>query len=82
MSAGLVPASAVVCMEIELAPIVAAPIVSPLSVTVTAVLSAMDDKTVRESTMAVAVGAALIAVMELPLIAAVGVVVVAKKPLG
>ena len=73
--------SAVVLMEIEGAPAVTAPMVSPLSVMVTAVLTAMDEA-VSVSTMAVAVGVALVAVTLLPLIAAVGVVDVAKKPLG
>ena len=82
MSVGLALASAVVWTEIEVAPAVAAPIVSPLSVTVTAVLTAMDDEPARVSTMAVAVGATLVAVTEVPLIAAVGVADVAKKPPG
>jgi hypothetical protein len=58
------------------------PIVSPINVTVTGVLPAMDDKAVSESTMAVAVGTELVAVTDEPLIAAVGVDDVAKKPLG
>ena len=82
MSSGLALASAVVWMEIELAPAVTAPMVSPLSVTVTAVLTLMEDEDVSVSTMAVAVGAALVAVTVVPLIAAVGVADVAKKPLG
>ncbi len=81
MVVGLVLASAVVWMEIKIAPAVIAPMVSPLSVMVTKVLTAMDEA-VSVSTMAVAVGAALVAVTLLPLIAAVGVAVVAKKPLG
>ena len=81
MVVGLALASAVVWMEIELAPAVAAPMVSPLSVTVTAVLTAIGEP-VMASTMAVAVGAALVAVTDVPLIAAVGVADVAKKPLG
>ena len=82
MVVGLALASAVVCMEIEVAPANTTPMVSPLSVTVTAVLTAMDDVTVRVSTMAVSVGATLVAVTAVPLIAAVGAGDVAKKPLG
>ena len=82
MVVGLALASALVWMEIELAPAAAGPMVSPLSVTVTAVLTAMDDVTVRVSTMAVSVGATLVAVTPPPLIAAVGAGDVAKKPLG
>jgi hypothetical protein len=82
MVVGLALASAVVWMEIALAPANTIPMVSPVSVTVTAVLTAMDDATVRVSTMAVAVGATLVAVTVPPLIAAVGVGDVAKKPLG
>ena len=82
MVVGLALASAVVWMEIELAPAVAAPMVRPLSVMVTAVLPAMDDEPVSVSTMLVSVGAALVAVTKVPLIAAVGVGDVAKKPLG
>ena len=81
MSVGLALASAVVWMEIELAPAATAPMVSPLSVTVTALLTAIGEP-VMVSTMAVAVGAALVAVTDVPLIAAVGVADVAKKPLG
>ena len=58
------------------------PIVSPINVTVTGVLPAMDDKAVSESTMAVAVGTELVAVTDEPLIAAVGTADVAKYPLG
>ena len=79
---GLALASAVVWMDIELAPAVTAPMVSPVSVTVTAVLTAMEDEDVSVSTIAVAVGTALVAVTVVPLIAAVGVADVAKKPLG
>ena len=82
MVAGLALASAVVWMEIEVAPAVTAPMVSPLSVMVTTVLTAMDDDVVSVSTMAVAVGATLVAVTVVPLSAAVGVGDVAKKPLG
>ena len=56
--------------------------VSPLSVTMTVVLTAMDDEAVSERTIAVAVGTELVAVTDEPLIAAVGVDDVAKKPLG
>ena len=82
MSVGLALASAVVWTEVELAPAVTAPMVSPPSVTVTAVLTAMEDEDVSVSTIAVAVGTALVAVTDVPLIAAVGVADVAKKPLG
>ena len=82
MRVGLALASAVVRMEIEVAPAVTAPMVSPLSVMVTTVLTAMDDDVVSVSTMAVAVGATLVAVTVVPLIAAVGGGDVAKKPLG
>ena len=82
MAVGLALASAVVWMDIEVAPAVTAPMVSPLSVTVTAVLTAMEDEDVSASTIAVAVGTALVAVTVVPLIAAVGVADVAKKPLG
>jgi hypothetical protein len=78
---GLALASAVVWMEIELAPANTTPMVSPLSVMVTAVLTAMDEA-VSVSTMAVAVGATLVAVTVPPLIAAVGLGDVAKKPVG
>ena len=81
MSVGLALASAVVWTEIELAPAATAPMVSPLSVTVTALLTAIGEP-VMVSTMAVAVGAALVAATLVPLIAAVGVGDVAKKPLG
>ena len=49
MVVGLALASAVVWMEIEVAPAVTAPMVSPVSVMVTAVLTAMDDD-IRVST--------------------------------
>ncbi len=75
-------ASVEVWIETTIEPVVDDPIVSPLSVTVTGVLTAMDDEAVSESTMAVAVGAALIAVTDEPLIAAVGVDDMAKNPLG
>ena len=81
MVVGLALASAVVWMEIELAPANTTPMVSPVSVTVTAVLTAISEP-VMVSTMAVAVGAALVAVTVVPLIAAVGVGDVAKKPVG
>ena len=79
---GLALASAVVWMDVEVAPAVTAPMVSPLSVTVTAVLALMHDEAARVSTMAVVVGATLVAVTEVPLIIAVGTADVAKKPLG
>ena len=81
MVVGLALASAVVWMEIELAPANTTPMVSPVSVTVTAMLTAICEP-VMVSTMAVAVGAALVAVTVVPLIAAVGVGDVAKKPVG
>ena len=71
-----------VCRVTAIEPCVEAPIVRPLMVTVTAVLPAIDDEAISESTMAVAVGTELVAVMDEPLIAAVGVAEVAKKPLG
>ena len=58
------------------------PMVSPINVTVTGVLPAMDDKAVSESTMVVGVGTELVAVTDEPLIAAVGTADVAKNPLG
>jgi hypothetical protein len=82
MLVGLALASAVVWMEIELAPANTTPMVSPDSVMVTAVLSAIDDEPVSVSTMLVSVGAALVAVTVPPLIAAVGLGDVAKKPVG
>ncbi len=81
MVVGLALASAVVWIEIEVAPEFSGPMVSPLSVMVTTVLAAMDEA-VSVSTMAVVVGVALVAVTLLPLIAAVGMADVAKKPLG
>ena len=68
-------------MVTAIEPDVDGPMVSPINVTVTGVLPAMDDKAVSESTMAVAVGTELVAVTDEPLIAAVGVAEVAKKPL-
>ena len=58
------------------------PMVSPLRVTMTVVLTVICDDAVNASTMAVAVGATLFAVTDEPLIAAVGVDDIAKKPLG
>jgi len=66
----------------EMLPSVAAPMVRPVRVMVTAVLTAITETEVSVSTMAVVVGAALVAVTVVPLIAAVGVGDVAKKPLG
>jgi len=60
---------------------VTAPIVSPLTVIVTAVLTATDDDPVIVKTMALAVGVAAEAVL-LPLMAAVGLPEAAKKPEG
>jgi hypothetical protein len=75
-------ASDEVCTVTAIEPGVDAPIVSPNSVIVTAVLPAMDDEAISESTMAVAVGTELVAVTDVPLIAAVCIAEVAKKPLG
>ena len=50
--------------------------------TVTGALTAICDDADNDSTMAVAVGAALFAVTDEPLIAAVGVDDIAKKSLG
>ena len=58
-----------------------APIVSPLTVIVTAVLTATDDDPVIVKTMALAEGVAAVAVL-LPLMAAVGLPEAAKKPEG
>ena len=68
-------------MDTPVAPAVTAPIVSPLTVTVTAALPAIDDVPVRVNTMAVAVGVATEAV-SLLLKAAVGLPDAAKKPEG
>jgi len=78
MSVELSLASAVVWMDIEAAPAVTTPMVSPLSVTVTAMLTA-NDEAVSVSTMAVVVGAALVAVTAPPLNAAVGVDDIVQK---
>ena len=59
-----------------------APIVSPLTVIVTAVLTATDDDPVIVKTIALAVGVAAEAVLLLPLMAAVGLPEAAKKPEG
>jgi hypothetical protein len=75
-------ASVEVWIETAIEPDVDDPMVSPLSVTMTVVLTAMDDEAVRESTIAVAVGTELVAVTDEPLITAVGVDDIAKKPLG
>ena len=75
-------ASVEVWIETTIEPVVDDPIVSPLSVTVTGALTAICDDADNDSTMAVAVGAALFAVTDEPLIAAVGVDDIAKKPLG
>ena len=69
-------------MVTAIEPDVDGPMVSPINVTVTGVLPAMDDKAVSESTMAVAVGTELVAVTDEPLIAAIGTAEVAKNPLG
>ena len=69
-------------MVTAIEPDVDGPMVSPINVTVTGVLPAMDDEAVSESTMVVAVGTELVAVMDEPLIATVGMADVAKNPLG
>ena len=71
-----------VCTVTAIEPGVDAPIVNPYSVTATEVLPAIDDEAISESTMAVVLGTELVAVTDVPLIAAVGVAEVAKKPLG
>ena len=58
-----------------------APIVSPLTVIVTAVLTATDDDPDIVKTTALAEGVAAVAVL-LPLMAAVGLPEAAKKPEG
>ena len=72
-------------MEIELAPAVTAPMVSPDKLTVTEVLAAMAVAPVSVMTIWFAVGAALVpadAPVVPPLKPTVGVAVVAKKLLG
>ena len=85
MVVGLALASAVVWMEIELAPAVTAPMVSTVSTTVTTVLAAMAVAPVSVITIWLVVGCALVDV-DAPVVPAVkptvGVVVVAKKLLG
>ena len=69
-------------MEIELAPAVTAPMVSPVNTTVTAVLAAMAVAPVSVMTIWVAVGVALVPVdaPDVPAVKlTVGVAVVAKK---
>ena len=72
-------------MEIELAPAVTAPMVSPDNSTVTEVLAAMAVSPVSVMTIWLVVGAAL-APVDAPVVPAVkltvGVAVVAKKPPG
>ena len=58
------------------------PIISTLSVIVAARKEVMDDEPVSVSTMEVPVGAAQVAVLDVPLIAAVGPADVAKKTVG
>ncbi len=82
MVVGLVLLSAVVRMEIEISPAVADPMVSPLNVMVTAVLTVISVSSVSVSTITSSSGSALVAVTPVPLIAAVGVGDVEKKPLG
>jgi hypothetical protein len=60
---------------------VTAPIVKPLTVTITAVFTAIDDDPVSVRTMALAVGVATEAVSP-PSMAAVGLPAGAKKPEG
>ena len=78
----LLLASLDVVMDTLVAPAVTAPIVSPLMVTVTAALPAIDDVPVSVSTITVAVGVDTEAVLLPPLRAAVGVPEAAKKPVG
>ena len=79
---GLLLASFEVRIDTLAAPAVTAPIVSPLTVTVTAVLTAMEVVPVSVNTTAVAVGVAAEAVVSLPLRAAVGLPDAAKKSEG
>ena len=60
----------------------APPMVSPLKVIMTVVLLEIVDVDVRDSTIDVDVGVALLAVTEVPLIVASGVADVKKKPVG
>ena len=79
------PVSSSVCTVHAIEPCCDGPIVSPLRVIVAAAALVMDDEPVSVSTMEVAVGAAQVAVLDVPLIvliAAVGVADVAKKPGG
>ena len=79
---GLLLASFEVRIDTLAAPAVTAPIVSPLTVTVTAVLTAMEVVPVSVNTTAVAVGVAAEAVVSLPLRAAAGLPDAAKKSEG
>ena len=79
---GLLLASFEVLMVTVVAPAVTAPIVSPLMVTVTAALPAIDDVPVSVNTMAVEVGVDTEAVLLPPLSAAVGLPEAAKNPEG
>ena len=78
---GLLLASLEVTIDTLVAPAVTGPIVSPLTVTVTAVLPATDDDPASVNTRAAAAGVATAAVSPL-LIAAVGLPDDAKKPEG
>jgi len=78
---GLVLASAVVWIEMARSPKVSDPMANPLSVMVTAVLTAMNEEDVNVSTIAVAVGAAQFAEMLEPLNVADGKPGGREKPL-
>ena len=80
MSVGELLASCDVWMDTPVAPAVTAPIVSPLTVTVTAALAPMDDDPVSVNTIAVDEGAAAEAVPALK--PAVGEPAATKKPDG
>ena len=80
-SVGLLLASLEVRIETLVAPAVAAPIVSPLMVIVTAALPAITEDAERLSTIKLLVGVAELAVTP-PLQDAVGVPEFAKKPAG
>jgi hypothetical protein len=81
MSAGVELASLDVCIETLVAPAVAAPIVSPLIVIVTAALPAITEDAERLSTIKLLVGVAELTLTP-PLQDAVGVPEFAKKPAG
>ena len=80
-SAGVELASLDVCIEASAEPAVAAPIVNPLMVIVTAALPAITEDAERLSTIKLLVGVAELTVTP-PLQDAVGVPEFAKKPAG